>query len=209
MQKKTFLIVSLIFSVLFLLYTTLEYYGVKRRISLHLSEPYSYLERYKTLNKGSKDKVIIAFSLKGEDIKDKGGYNIKPFVNSILDQTIRVDDIIVNVPYKDSGKVPEYLKNIVSIGNYSKDYQGDDALICSVLREPEKNTKIIVLNPGNVYDVDFIEELVSESDKNPENIVKKNGATLVKPSFFDEKISDYKGKDCIGKCSNAKVLVLK
>jgi hypothetical protein len=204
MQKKTFLIVSLIFSVLFLLYTTLEYYGVKRRIFLHLSEPYSYLERYKTLNKGSKDKVIIAFSLKGEN-KDKP---LKPFINSILDQTIRVDDIVLNMPYKDSGKVPEYLKNIVSIGNYSKDYQGDDTLICSVLREPEKNTKIIILNPGIIYDVDFIEELVSESDKNPDSIIKKNGATLVKPSFFDEKISDYKGKDCIGKCSNAKVLKL-
>jgi hypothetical protein len=101
---------------------------------------------------------------------------------------------------KDS-EVPNNLKKILTTHHYEKDYDDAVDLIYSVLREPESNTKIILVEPNMIYGKDFIESMIEDSDKNPEKIIyadkskNKKYGILLKPKFFDEKITDYvKGK---------------
>lgn len=198
MSKKAFQIISLFLSILGLLYLILAYYGIIRYIKLHITPSDAYIQNYTKLPKASKDRVTVCFTANEKELK-----NLKPFINSILDQTVRVDDIALTIPYKDINKIPENLKKVISSYGYSKDYDNAGNLICSVLREPEAETKIIIVEPNMVYGQDFIETMIEETENNPNKIIYgKNDKSpkwgiLLKPKFFDDKISDYeKGKGC-------------
>lgn len=208
MSKKAIQIISLVFSILGLIYLILAYYGIIRYVKLHVVSTDTYIENYMKLPKASKDRVTVCFTAEAKQLE-----NLKPFINSILDQTVRVDDIALTIPYKDMNKVPENLKKILSSYGYNKDYDNAGNLICSVLREPEAETKIIVVEPNMVYGQDFIETIIEESEKNPDKIIYANKTkdpkwgVLLKPKFFTDKISDYeKGKGCcpwLEECSQA------
>lgn len=205
MSKKIFQIVSLVLSVLGLVYMILVRYGIIRYVKLHFSSTEGYIDNFKTLPKADKSRVVITFSADTSQMK-----KLKPFINSILDQTVRVDDIALNIPYKDVKSIPENLKKILSVHGYSKDYDDAGNLVCSVLTEPEANTKIIVVEPNMVYGEDFVEEMVRKSNENNNKIVyggkDKNPkwGMLIQPDFFDDKISEYeKGTGCcnwLNKC---------
>jgi len=197
MSKKTIQIISLIFSIIGLLYMFLSYYGIIRYIKLHFTSTENYLENYTKLPKASKDRVAICFTADQTQLN-----KLKPFINSILDQTVKVDDIALTIPSKDY-KIPKNLNKILSTYEYNKDYDDAGNLICSILREPESNTKIIVVEPNMIYGHDFIENIIEESEKHPEKIIYANKSKLpkwgilLKPKFFNEKISIYeKGKGC-------------
>ena len=85
MDKKN-IIASLVVSFIFLFYTIIEYTGLLRYFKLHIFDTRGYTEAYPKLEKGDKDRVIVAFVC-DEKI------NLKPFINSVLNQTVRVDDI--------------------------------------------------------------------------------------------------------------------
>jgi hypothetical protein len=174
------------------------------------------LKNYTKISKASKERVVICFSTTPDNI-----VNIEPFLNSILDQTVRVDEIFLIIPYKHMNKVPEKLKKIVSIHGYSKNYDDAANLVCSVLTEPEANTKIIVVEPNMIYSQDFVENMVEMSNKNPDKIIYGSATKetkyglLVKPDFFDDKISKYEEgcstKDCckwLDKCSKVSSIFL-
>jgi hypothetical protein len=198
MSKKAIQIISLVLSIAALIYLVLAYYGIIRYIKLHATPTESYIGNYTKLPKESKDRVTICFAANVEELG-----KLNPFINSILDQTVRVDDIGLTIPYKDMEKVPENLKKVLSMYGYSKDYEDAGNLICSVLREPEANTKIIVVEPDMVYGQDFVESMIEASEKSPDKIIyadkskQPKWGILLKPKFFDDKISDYeKGKGC-------------
>ncbi len=198
MSKRPFLILSLLISVLTLVYLIMERKGIIRDWYLHNSNTDTYLKKYNKLTKTDKDKVVVCFSSNPEKL-----HEIKPFLNSILDQSVKVDEIILNIPYKDMSKIPSSYKNILSVHGYSKDYEDAANLVCSVLTEPEANTKIVLVDPGTLYKQDFIELMLEKSKEFPDKIVygDKNKNThagiLLKPKFFDNKISDYKkGNKC-------------
>lgn len=211
MERRTLLIFSLIISVVSLLYLLFSYFGFIRYFKLYYNPLESYVNNYTKLDKADKDRVVIAFSAEEKDFK-----NLKPFINSILDQTVRVDDIAITIPYKDTNKVPEELKKVLSVNGYSKDYEDAANLVCSVLREPENNTKIIIVEPNMIYGQDFVETMVDKSNEK-ENKAKvifgssskepKRGI-LIKPQFFDDTISKYQkgtgNKEWLNKCCKAK-----
>lgn len=192
MKKKTMLVISLILSVLSLVYFVAEYYGGTRYIKLHSNSTDSYLQNYSAMNKASKDRVVICFATTTADLK-----HLDPFLNSVLDQSVRVDDIMLVIDYSEIGNVPEKYKKIVSVHGFKKNYDNNSSLITSVLTEPDANTKIILVDPETVYPPDFIETMISESDKQPNNIIYGSNTRtlkygiLVKPLFFDDKISKY------------------
>jgi hypothetical protein len=180
----------------------LLHYGFIRYYRLLRDDTEKYLEPYKNLERAGKDSVVIAFSL------DENMKNIKPFLNSLLDQTVKVDDIAVTLHSRHKDKIPENLKKILNVHTYDKDYDDCGNLILSVLREPEAETKIIIIEPGYIYGEDFIQTIVEESDKNPEKIIKCKGVVCVRPKFFDEHLAEYKkgdGGSCLwlNKCSKA------
>lgn len=194
MNKKIMQIISLIISILGLIYLILSYYGLIRYIKLHIVSTEHYISKYMSLPKATKDRVVISFET------DKDGINkIKPFLNSILDQTVRVDDIGITI--SEPKDIPENLKKVLSVYSYDKDYDDAGNLICAVLREPDAKTKIIFVEPNMIYGEDFIQNLIEKSEKEKDKIIyvnKKNKECLIKPEFFNDNISDYKkGK---GKC---------
>jgi hypothetical protein len=211
-MKKSVLLFSLVFSILTLIYLISAQYGYGRYLGLHFRNSESYIDNYTKLDKADKDRVVIAFS---GDSK-----NLTPFINSLLDQTVRVDDIALTIPYKKLGEVKELNKAISKYG-YSKEYSKDSGkdssianLISSVLREPDSKTKIILVEPNMIYSKDFVETMVEKSNNSPDSIIYGDKSKdvkygiLIKPSFFNEKISEYEeGNDCLSwmkKCCKAK-----
>jgi len=200
MSKKTKLIVSLILSVIVLIYIVLEYYGIIRYYKLHWFSTEKYVKSYSSLEKADKNKVVLTFSCPVEKLK-----NLKPFINSLLDQTVKVDEIALTIPFKNVDKIPAYLSEILTVDGYSKDYGDKSCMICPILRETEANTKIIIVDPDMVYSKEFVQDMVDESNKNPDKIVYGKGkdpkfGILIKPGFFDGKddcVSCSGKKDCI------------
>jgi len=209
MKKKTMLVISLILSVLSLVYFIVEYYGGTRYIKLHNYSSDIYLKDYTSSPKISKNRVVVCFHTNSQGLK-----TLEPFLNSILDQSTRVDDIMLVIDDSEIDNVYEKYKKIVSVHGFKKKYDNNAGLIMSILTEPDANTKIILVDPEIIYPSDFVETMISESDKHPNNIIY--GSTtrslkygiLVKPLFFDNKISKYQCgsslscSDCLDKYSD-------
>ena len=105
-------------------------------------------------------------------------------INSILDQTVRVDKIILIV--KDENKVPSYLRKIAIIFPFEKDYGRGNKLIPLLFKEKECDTTIIALDDNVIYGKDFIEKMLEERDKNPETVLvdSKKTSILIKPEYY-------------------------
>lgn len=204
---KKIVIFSLIVSVVSLIYMLLLYFGYIRYYKLHVVSTENYINLYPKLDRADKGRVVVSFNATNEQLA-----RIKPFINSILDQTVMVDDIALNVEYKNMGKVPVNLKKILSVYGFTKDYGAANCLIPCILREPEATTKIVVLDPEMVYGKDFIEQMINASNRNPTNVIYAKGTDikqgiLVKPSFFTESVCSYESKDgCVdwlNRCTKA------
>lgn len=196
MSKKTFLCLALLLTVISLIYMILSHYEFTRYLKLRSSGVESYVANYTKIPKADKNKVVVVFTATEDQLK-----KIRPFINSILDQTVRVDEIVLVIPYPLSDKVPEESKKVLSVRGYSKDYDDASHLVSSVLSEPEADTKIILVEPYMVYGKYFIQNMVEKSDENPDKLVygdkkkDKQYGILIKPKFFDEGICEYqKGK---------------
>jgi len=183
MQKRTQLILSLIFSLFFLLYLLLEYYGIIRRIKLNIFTPEYYIPAYSKLEKGDpKNRTIVVFE----------SYDI-PFLNSLLDQSVKVDDFVL---VKKEGKEERNeIPKVLNVYPYSKDYGDSSTLFCALKREPNKDTKIILINEPKICSSTFIQDILDKSEKDPTNIVYHENGILIKPSFFPSNIiKNNKGK---------------
>ena len=195
MPKKPFIILSLIASLLSLLYIIAEYFGYIRYYQNKLYSTDYYLEKYSKLERSDKERVIIHFVASINDLE-----NIKPFLNSLLDQTVKVDEIAVSIPYNDRNKIPPHLKNILSVYTFNKDYGDSTKLTPILLREKNGKTKIIIVEPNIMYGKDFIEQIVEKSNKNPSSIIhdKDYKEFLIKPELINSGIENYSnGTSCI------------
>lgn len=196
MSKKLLQILSLIASILVLIYLILEYKGIIRRMKLNLYSTEYYTKKYPSLDKADTDKVIIAFE------SPDNWPSVKPFIHSMLDQTVRVDELAVIIPYKNISQIPSEIKPILNIIGYSKNYSSP-GVICSVLKEPEANTKIILVNPNIIYSHEFVQDIIDKSKGNTDKIIlagkNVSEGMLIKPKFFTDKLGETECKkwtDC-------------
>lgn len=185
MEKRKIIILTIVSTIISLVVIILSYFGFTRYLSLHLTSSRGFIEKYSKLPTTGSKRVIISFSTTPDKIK-----KIRPMINSILDQTVKVDQIAMVIPYKYKGKkydVPEYISQVANIFPSGKDYGKGTKLIPVLLREDECDTIIIALDDNVVYGQDFIYTLIEESQKNPDSIIidKKGSAMLVKPDCFD------------------------
>lgn len=188
-MNNPFLIVS---GLILITFTALYLSGIYRYIYLHITNPEKYLKNYQNLDKADPDnKVVVSITTTPDKIS-----KIKPVLNSILDQTVKIDQIALNIPYSYNGvdyQIPEEFKKFVSIYRCGMDYGPGTKLIPTLLREDECGTIIITLDDDQIYGKDFIEKLIYESKKNPNNAIyinenKCSSGLLVKPEFFDANI---------------------
>lgn len=182
MNDKLFIIVT----VLSLLFSILYYIGIVRYFKLHIDKNDKYLENYRNLDKNYDKKVIISFTTTPEKIN-----KIKPMLNSLLDQTVKVDQFVLNIPPNFNCEVPEEYKKMLNVFNCGKDYGCVTKLIPTLLREDDNSSIIILLNDNIIYGKDFIENLIEEYKKYKLPIIN-NKAILITPEFFNMSIYDRK-----------------
>lgn len=175
--------------------TFFSYFGLFRYIKLHIVSSEKFIRDYNKLPRASKDKVVISFTTTPDKIE-----KIRPMLNSILDQTVKVDQIALNIPYKYNGKsyvIPREYKDIANIYRTEKGYGKEAAYIPTLLREGESDTKIIYLDDDKVYGKNLIASLVEASNKNPEkaiyikDLMNHSVGVLVKPKFYGSDILNH------------------
>ena len=178
-----------IFILIMSLTIFVDWFGILRFNKIKNSEGFSdFINNYKNKKKNTKDKVVVSFTTTPERVK-----NIQPMLNSLLDQSVRVDQIAMNIPDECNGQkynVPIEYKNICNIYKAGKDYGSGTKYIPTLLRENECGTKIILLDDDNIYGYDLFEKLIQESEKNPDKCIyagdkfSGSGGILIKPEFM-------------------------
>jgi hypothetical protein len=168
------------------LLTMIYYYSLIRYVSLHICDHDYYIKKYRNVNKCVDNRVIISMTTTPDRIK-----NIKPVILSLLDQTTKVDQIALNIPYKCNEKkyiIPEEYSSMVNIFRTNKDYGPGTKFIPTILRESECDTIFILVNDDIIYGKDFIETLLNIFKKNPGRALISNEFILLKSEFIDTNI---------------------
>lgn len=170
-------IVLIILSLIILNWTQIDRY-FKIRLSSYdylyfLDKIYHNLPRVK-----SSDRVVLSFTTMPERLDD-----IKFTLMSLLDQSHRVDQINICIPYKmkRSGKeyiIPDYLKALKNINILRcQDYGPSTKLLPTLLNETN-NTKIIYLDDDRIYGSRLVKNLVKFSEKYPDRVICNFGWNL-------------------------------
>jgi len=139
---------------------------------------------------------------------------ITPVINSLLEQTVKVDLISITVPYGDKYKIPTKIIDGVSLLRTGQDYGELNALIPVVLKEGDNNTHIITVKDNKIYGIDFVDILIQNSLKYPNSIIYTNkkdilDGALFKPKFFDDNIIYLKNTEQILKNKNVPIKYFK
>lgn len=204
MTSRKMIVLALALSILSLVFLIAQRYGWIRYMSVHVRPLETYVEQYKktkasySSEKTGSDRIVVCFTADAKSIQ-----KCKPFLNSILDQSVPVDDIAVTMPTaEDMVTVPFGMKKILSVNttnNNVKDATKDIAnLVCAVMREPESKTRIILVRSDVVYGKDFVQNLLENSVKNPDKIVYGSDrktltdGVLIKPGFFSSQMCNTK-----------------
>ena len=149
-----------------------------------------YIKNYKNKRKITDDKVVVSFTTTPDRIE-----KIKPMLNSILDQSVKIDQISMNIPEESKNKkynVPKEYKNVCNVYKAGKDYGPGTKYIPTLLRESECGTKIIIVDDDQLYGQDLIQKLLEESERNPDKCIYAGdkfsgaGGILIKPEFMSD-----------------------
>lgn len=212
MMTRNMMILYMTISVLSLVWIILSYYGYVRYFKLNVFSCEHYAQSYIKLPRAqTTSKIIISLSTSSDNLK-----NIKPTINSLLDQTVHADQIILSVDnIKSETIIPLYLteNNIIVVHKLAKSYGKCANFISPLLREKDATTKIILVDENQVYGLDFVETLIEASNQQPNKAIYLNGynakkflngnkiegpdnvidihhGALISPSFFTNDIMD-------------------
>ena len=91
--------------------------------------------------------------------------NLDKTLKSLLEQTVKVDMIYVNVAPETDVTKSNLVDKCAIIQNAGKYYPENDRLFLTMLIEKDANTVIIEVSPGQIYDKDFIEKTLQFRQK--------------------------------------------
>lgn len=206
MEPKIVLLLIFIL-ILYLFYI----YDIIRYITLHYdSDDMKYIKNYKKLKKYMDCRVVVSLTTTPARIKD-----IKPILRSLLDQTIKIDKIILNIPNSCNGikyNIPEEYKNMCEIYNCGRDYGPGTKFMPTILRETSANTIIILLDDDYIYSKDFLKYILDIFKKNSNSSICTNESILLKPEFLDKNViytnKKYINNEWIKKYINSNIINL-
>ena len=108
--------VNIIFILLLIIVIIFYYYDIFRYIKIHFDSDYEYIKNYKKLNKFNyTDRIVISLTTTPDRIQ-----YIKPVIKSLLDQSVKVDQIVLNIPKLCKNKEYDIPKELNSMLNYPK-----------------------------------------------------------------------------------------
>ena len=111
-------------------------------------------------------------------------------IKSILSQTVRVDQIALNIPSGCYDIIPHELQTMVNIYNCGRNYGTGTKCIPTILRENDAETLLILLDENYIYNNDFIEQIIHEFNQNPQFCFYSQGVIVLKCGFVKEDIVD-------------------
>lgn len=187
-------------TVLSLILTIISFYDgaryLKYRFVPSMSTFESLTAENSKLKKFDDSRLVVAFSTTPERVG-----KIAPMLKSLLDQTVKIDSIEINVAPSSATTLeenfPKQCESFLSTFKAGKDWGAATKIIPTILRETESDTRIIYLSDKYIYGKDFVESLLEESAKTPNAAIittdsfnSDNGAILVKPGFFNSSVID-------------------
>lgn len=198
MRNFVFIALILVFSILVLGYIVLSYFGCVRYMKLYLRPIEKYMELYSNLEKLDNKRVIISIHISQNNIT-----KLKPLIKSLLDQTVRVDGFHINVIGGKEGTytIPDYLTKIAKVFNVVDKKMGT-ALIHTISRERNENTRALLVDTNTIYGKDFVETMLSfdkpgsvvYTDEDKDGYVDTSKAYLTCVSCFDVDFLNYDPK---------------
>lgn len=153
-MNRTLIKISIIISVIYLVYLILDHNDCLRCLKLYFLSPSTFIDNYKCIDK-TLNKTVVNIFTTPEKLS-----TIYPTLNSILDQTQRIDMIYVSIVGDseiDSQDVEKLEKICVLIKTPEKIIQP------LILREGDSKTLIININEMKMYDKKFIENCVNKT----------------------------------------------
>ncbi len=186
MKKGTIIKLSVLSIILTAIYILFDYFGWSRYLTLRLKGgTKSYVNAYKNVET-LKERIILVILSTPERLN-----GISPLLNSLLDQTIRVNEINILLSC-DKVPVDESITNVANI------FWKCTGLNSIIPKERDKNTILVVLRDDVIYGKDFIETIITERSKKKCIIagVKDGGekqssnidAIVLTPEDFDDEI---------------------
>lgn len=161
MRKKTIIFLSILSALLTLFHVIASYKGWDRLLYLRMFSLESYTKNYmKKLLGDTEHRVVVLSTCRTE----KELRNVPVFVKSILDQTVRVNEFVLFVPYSLKNKAEKYGQAIRVIG-YKKDYGPMNTFVYGTKREENGKTKLIILDCNTSYGKDYIESMLDKSNE--------------------------------------------
>lgn len=164
-------IVIMILLVIMLLAAALysEYIGFNRYLRLKYTkhEGLVDIDNYKNLPKRVLDKFTIGMYLDSTDVQS----SITATVDSLLDQTERVDSIIAYKDPDNNVQLSPDLKKKMVLSNCAKSYGSIGCIFQSMLHELDKKTVLLLVSPGRVYGYDFINVMGDAILRHPDHII--------------------------------------
>ena len=213
MDKKN-IITIIIIPILSILIIIASYYGYTRYLMMrfNINNTAKYANDYLKIERANTNKrVIVSLYTSSNSFS-----SISETINSLLDQTVKPDQIVINAPQDSQLTIDDFLikNNIIVLYKLQNDYGEIGSLISPLLREKEANTFIILASERVIYGIEFIERMIGLSLQNPDcmiyskgyngkqfattNVKVDNAATndildsdygiLVKPKFFTSAI---------------------
>ncbi len=166
---------------------------------------YCDLDNYsiKELDENYKDKKVMKGTIITLTTTPGRISKIRPVLKSILDQSVAVEEIRINVPYESCKgvkyEIPEWLKKIKSVKIYRqiKDWGPATKLIPTLLDVNNRDKKIIVLDDDVIYGYHTISTIAAAFDK--KNYKMKNGEKVRRKrktaiTMYGDAIKDNKHK---------------
>lgn len=184
MRKSTIVVIVLaLLLILFLAYTPVLHYMETRELLLDerslidlgtrdFTPEHLQTEAERSL-RAERPKIVVSLTTIPERIN-----GLKYTIGSLLKQTLKPDEIAVNIPMKTlKGKeyiIPSWLTEMrntrVKLYRPETDYGPASKLLFTLKRE-SPDTKIIVVDDDHVYPPILIETLVRYSDRYPDNAI--------------------------------------
>ena len=180
-------IYTLTLALFLIIMIAMIHYKLYRYALLHLDLSDDYcISNYMSLKRVNFDhKVIVSLTTTPNRIQ-----KIKPMIKSILNQTVRIDQIVLNIPHGQNFKVPKELENMINVYNCGRDYGSGTKCIPTILRENDSDTLIIMLDDKFIYGENFIKNVIEEFKRNSDSCLYCKGTIVAKSGFFKEDIVD-------------------
>lgn len=166
-MKKSYVLVSIVLTVLQIVFCLLDYFDVFRRMRMRRVSTKSLIDKFTSLTLAEYDGNVIA-SLYVDNNTDSR--DLKNTINSIMDQTVRVERINVNMPDDCSFEVSEdvasviYVYKIPSCSGMESTASGTELtgpkFAPEISRQRDGNVIILFFKNGIIYERDIVERAV-------------------------------------------------